>query len=325
MPEPTEDYPGYTEEGIDGFAWNKNNISGEDGVVTFDATDAAETYYTQGDHTYGGTYYQGSIIHSKEFYGYGYYEARMRINATMGTCPGFYLDGIADYSKAESVYYEFDILESYGAMSGTIKATPLKHVVKFTPSEDGTYVLSDTGKYTQLWVPNGEFVTNENGELLAKDNKYYPADVQRYYYKHSTFNAYNTNQFSADNWEILYKGDGEDDSYFANFSGDGEFHTYAFEWTENYIMWIYDGIPVLKYNFCDVDESVGNKFQFRPTEDSPVRIYIGTSSGKNTGGKSGLPVECDCEGDTCLVGPAVHTDWDNCSSLEVDYVYVREY
>ena len=336
----------YNEEGITGWALEGKNISANGGNLVLDAGPAADRTYTENGHTYTGKYYMGSEARTTQYYTYGYYEARMRINASIGICPAFWLLGKEDPYADTSTFYEIDIFECFGKNYDLLKATPLKHVVTYsaftgdaTTTSSVLYVKSvndnSLGKYVPVYRYSGDYIYEDatNTAVKAKDGLYYAlAGTQFYTRKQSTFNAYNTNQFSSNNWEVLCPERNPDAtseageatySYFEGFTADGEFHTYALKWTEDYIMWIYDDIPVIKYNFCDVDESIGNKFEFKC--NSEMNIIFTCYSGNDVHSPhTGLPVECDCEGDTCTAGPSVHTDWENGSSLEVDYVVVYQ-
>ncbi len=311
----------YLDENVNGWALNENNVTAKDSKLILCASDAEYIEYGGRESVYNGRYYMGSEVRSKTFYKYGYFEARMKINCTCGVCPAFWLLGRADHTKAESVYYEIDIFECFAPQNYQLQTSALKHVERFIEDEKGEFIFSkEAGRFVELRLDaNKDITKDENGKILAKNDKYYTFNGKRYLCKHDTYNGFNTKQFSPQNWEYFTD---EQNTYFSGFAGDGKYHTYALEWTDSYVMWIYDGIPVVKYNYKAVDASVGNHNEY--ICDKEMNIIFTCYSGRNVNGITGVPTKCDCQGDVCTKGPAIHTDWENNASLEVDYIVVRE-
>lgn len=311
----------YLDKNVNGWALNQNNVSSKDSNLILRASDAEYIEYAGRELVYNGTYYMGSEVRGKTFYKYGYFEARMRINSSVGICPAFWLLGKPDHTKAESVHYEIDIFECFAPQKHQLQTSALKHVDRFIDDDKGNYIFAEEeGRFVELrLVGDAEIIKDENGKVLAKNDKYYTFDGKRYFGKRDTYSGFNTKQFSSQNWEYFTD---EQNTYFTGFAGDGEFHTYALEWTDSYLMWIFDGIPVVKYNYRAVDESVGNYYEY--ICDKEMNIIFTCYSGNNINGITGVPTNCDCEGGVCTKGPAIHTDWKNNASLEVDYIVVRE-
>ena len=69
--------------------------------------------------------YTGSELGTKEFFNYGYFEIKAKINTSKGICPAFWLLGSRD-SKSK-IEYEIDIFECFGRMPNIIKNTLLAH------------------------------------------------------------------------------------------------------------------------------------------------------------------------------------------------------
>ncbi len=69
--------------------------------------------------------YTGSEIRTKEFFHYGYFEIKAKINTSKGICPAFWLLGSRD--SESKIEYEVDIFECFGRMPGIIKGTLLAH------------------------------------------------------------------------------------------------------------------------------------------------------------------------------------------------------
>lgn len=69
--------------------------------------------------------YTGSELRTKEFFSYGYFEIKAKLNTSKGICPAFWLLGSRD--SASKIEYEIDVFECFGRMPGIIKNTLLAH------------------------------------------------------------------------------------------------------------------------------------------------------------------------------------------------------
>ena len=89
------------------------NISAKDGKLILTAKGKDDDTYT------------GSELRTKQFFNYGYFEIKAKINTSKGICPAFWLLGSRD--SASKIEYEVDIFECFGRMPNIIKNTLLAH------------------------------------------------------------------------------------------------------------------------------------------------------------------------------------------------------
>lgn len=73
----------------------------------------------------GETVYRGGEVNTKEYYSYGYYEIKAKVNSSTGICPAFWLCGSRD--SASKIEYEIDVFECFGKTPDIIKGTLLAH------------------------------------------------------------------------------------------------------------------------------------------------------------------------------------------------------
>lgn len=102
----------------------------------------------------GETAYRGGEVNTKEYYSYGYYEIKAKVNSSTGICPAFWLCGSRD--SASKIEYEIDVFECFGNYPDYVKGTLLAH----------NYPNGSTGgKESTYHKFNYEMLGGERGDL----------------------------------------------------------------------------------------------------------------------------------------------------------------
>ena len=103
------------------------NISAKDGKLILTAKGKDDDTYT------------GSELRTKQFFNYGYFEIKAKINSSKGICPAFWLLGSRD--SASGIEYEVDVFECFGRTPNIVKGTLLAH--NYPNGSQGGYAGSE--------------------------------------------------------------------------------------------------------------------------------------------------------------------------------------
>ena len=95
------------------WALNDKNISAKDGKLIISGKGKDDEVYS------------GSELRTKEYFNYGYFEIKAKVNSGSGICPAFWLLGSRD--SASGIEYEVDVFECFGKRPDVIKGTLLAH------------------------------------------------------------------------------------------------------------------------------------------------------------------------------------------------------
>lgn len=162
-------------------------------------------------------------------------------------------------------------------------------------------IQSSTGICPAFWL-----LGNECGEDTFYEVDIFecfgmqPEQIKATPLKHVPSNAGDTTKTTNHTNACEMLVDCEKDSYFNGYSNDGIYHTFAIEWTEKYLTWIFDGVRVMRMELTD---DYACNTAMRPV----LTCY------------SGVDVNSPATG---LIDET--TDWDS-ASLEVDYIKIFQF
>lgn len=117
----------------------------------------------------GETAYRGGEVNTKEYYSYGYYEIKAKVNSSTGICPAFWLCGSRD--SASKIEYEIDVFECFGKTPDIIKGTLLAHNYP-NGSTDGKESSEHNFIYNRLsgdLAPINNYTDNFNNTFFKGD------------------------------------------------------------------------------------------------------------------------------------------------------------
>ena len=117
----------------------------------------------------GSTAYRGGEVNTKNYYKYGYFEIRAKVNASNGICPAFWLCGSRD--SASKIEYEIDVFECFGKTPDIIKGTLLAHNYP-NGSTDGKESSEHNFIYNRLsgdLAPINNYTDNFNNTFFKGD------------------------------------------------------------------------------------------------------------------------------------------------------------
>ena len=235
--------------------------------------------------------YQGTELITKQYYSYGYYEIRAKMNLSQGIVAAFWLVG--DRNSESKMEYEVDIFESFGGYSGLIKHTALAHHYPYGFNTGS----ADAVKHSTKNLHDSVQEVTELMKTAQLSTWAASGDLGTYYKNYSTTKSY---------FQI----------------NDNEWHTYGLDWRKDSITWYVDGIATAKmdipeegitYNVYDVVTEKYSDLTYFFNE--PMQIKLSLYCDRFTSGKSDSPWS--------YVGD--ETDWVNGSSMEIDYVHVYQY
>lgn len=112
----------------------------------------------------GSTAYRGGEVNTANYYNYGYFEIRAKVNASNGICPAFWLCGSRDSDS--KIEYEIDVFECFGKEPNYLKSTLLAH--NYPNGSTGEKGTTETGftyeQLTEIVAEKGQtYFYNENG------------------------------------------------------------------------------------------------------------------------------------------------------------------
>ncbi len=226
--------------------WNKPDFD-----YVKDGSMVLQAQYVKTDewkNSQGGYYNRliGSDLDTADYFLYGYFEIRAKINLVEGAMSAFWLCG----SRDDNVEYEIDIFECHGKYPGLFKQTALAH-----PYENG----KGNGKSSATY--NFAYQVQEIAGLSEK-------------FKTDTLNAW----WKKDALGPGYRNNGKDTlgtSSFFHVPDLTEWHTYGLDWREDSITWYIDGIPTMKLTIPEegyqVDDKVKEAYKF----NRPMRLILG--------------------------------------------------
>lgn len=226
--------------------------------------------------------YACAEIKTEEFYSYGYFEIKAKVNASTGICPAFWLCGSTDYmDETDKTSYEVDIFECFGGYPNYLKGTLLAH---------------DYSKGESSYTAHGFKIYRLSGaDAYACPGGKTPLAVKQ---SNGTY--------------TLGWNDNTDPSYNYNAAGWGdEWHTFGLDWRETGFTWYIDGVAVMKADM----PSTGYLNAANPNKeykfDQKMRVRLSCYAGNNVASLTSTPDDT--------------TDWENGSSLVVDWLRVIQY
>ena len=216
--------------------------------------------------------YQGTEICTNDYYSYGYYEIRAKVNVSQGICAAFWLCGSRD--AASKIEYELDMFECFGSFPTVLKHTALAH-----------------------YYPNGS-----TGEKQSTQNLHNNVEELTSLYKTEYLSSLATEKKLGTGYI--------DGKSFFDVGTPTEWHTYGLDWRKDSITWYIDGVATMKLDIPEEGVTGANtRLQYFYNEPMQLR----------------LSVYCDRDvaGLTGQVGET--TDWENGSSMVIDYVRIYQY
>lgn len=273
--------------------WNKpDNDYVENGNMVLKASYSRTTDKKNSD----GSYYNrfiGSDIDTVDYFKYGYFEIRAKMNLVEGTMSAFWLCG----NRTDGIEYELDIFECHGKYPGLFKQTALAH-----PYENGSDKKSGA---TYNFAYN---VTDE----LADVNSWNNATNLSARYKTQQLKSWYEAGYLGTAYTPDHKKSLETSSYF-QVADLTDWHTYGLDWREDSIIWYIDGIATMRLVIPEGglqvtdNGNVDRIYKF----DKPMRLILGL--GVDSSGETPWSIVPDGQYDTV-----------NQASMTIDYVRVYQ-
>ena len=229
--------------------------------------------------------YIGSDIETLEYYSYGYFEIRAKMNLSEGIMSSFWLCG--DRNAESKMEYEIDIFECHGKYPGLFKQTALGH-----------------------YYPNG--FTGSSSEKESTGNLYmHVKDIT------NCFKTPTLTQWCKDGaLGARYTPDDLGTESYFHVEDLREWHTYGLDWRKDSITWYIDGIATSRMEIPKegvkrtVWTASGEK-EMTYYFNEPMRLILGVG------------VDSSNVAPWSYVGD--DTDWENGSSMVIDYVRIYQY
>ena len=264
--------------------WNQpiNNYV-TDGNMVLKASYSRTADKTNGNGQYLNRFI-GSDIDTADYFKYGYFEIRAKINLVEGTMSSFWLCG----NRNDGIEYELDIFECHGKYPGLFKQTALAH-----PYANG----ADQGKSGATY--NFAYLVKEIDGLSEK-------------FKTETLNQWQQNNVLGPG----YRNNGTDTlgtSSFFHVPDLTDWHTYGLDWRKDSITWYIDGIPTMRLTIPEGGLNVTDNGSVKRTYsfDKPMRLILG------------LGVDSSGEDPWSLVPDGEYESVNN-ASMTIDYVRVYQ-
>lgn len=273
--------------------WMKpDNDEVKDGSMVLKAS-----YTRTQEKQYEGNYlnrFVGSEINTADYFKYGYFEIRAKVNLKTGTMSAFWLCG----NRNDNIEYEIDIFECFGKYPGLFKQTALAH-----PYENGSGSKSGSTYNFAREVKDDLAEPNTWLNATKLSSKFKTAELRKWYQESALGSPYQPNKENQLGTS----------SYF-HVENMTDWHTYGLDWREDSITWYIDGIATMRLEIPEGGLKVKDSQQKERTYkfDQPMRLILG------------LAVDSSDTTPWSKVEDAAYDSVNSGVSMEIDYVRVYQ-